>query len=93
MENTIATQSSTSLENAAQNPLRLINRLELPLTICFGSAELPLRDVLALVPGASVELDRKIEDPVDLLINGTLVARGELAMVDGAFGIRITQII
>ena len=78
---------------APTSNLGMLSRLELPLTVCFGSKELTLNNLLALSPGAVLELDRKLQDPVDLLINGTLIARGEIASVDGSFGIRITHVV
>jgi flagellar motor switch protein FliN/FliY len=52
-----------------------------------------VRDLLALAPGSVVELDRVAGSPVDLLVNGTLIARGEVVVVDDEFGVRITEII
>jgi flagellar motor switch protein FliN/FliY len=52
-----------------------------------------VRELLSLSPGAVVELDRAAGSPADLLVNGTLIARGEVVVVDEDFGIRITEIV
>jgi flagellar motor switch protein FliN/FliY len=52
-----------------------------------------VRDLLALTPGSVVELDRLAGSPVDVLVNGTLVARGEVVVIDEEFGVRISEII
>ena len=58
-----------------------------------GRAELTLQEVLNLVPGSVVSLDKKAEEPVDLRVNGKLVARGEVVLVDDTYGLRITEIL
>jgi flagellar motor switch protein FliN/FliY len=52
-----------------------------------------VKDVLSLAPGSVIELDRAAGSPVDVLVNGTLIARGEVVVVDEEFGIRITEVI
>jgi flagellar motor switch protein FliN/FliY len=59
----------------------------------FGRASLPLRDLLSLGRGQVLELDRHVEELVDVLVNGTLVARGEVVLVDGRYGVRIREIV
>ena len=73
--------------------LRLLSDVEVHLSVQLGQVRLPLRDLLALDAGSVVELDRSAESPVDVLVNGTLVARGEVVVVEGEFGVRITSII
>jgi flagellar motor switch protein FliN len=77
-------------ESRAQ--LGLLMDVELALTLRFGSRRLLLREVLDLNPGAVVELDRKVEDPVDLLLDGRLVARGEVVVLNGNYGVRVTEV-
>ena len=69
--------------------------VDVPLTITaeLGRAVLPIADVLALDHGSVIELDRAPAQPVDLLVNGQLVAKGEVVVVDDNFGIRITSIV
>jgi flagellar motor switch protein FliN/FliY len=73
--------------------LRLLADVEVQLSVQLGQVRLPMRDLLALDTGSVVELDRSAESPVDVLVNGTLVARGEVVVVDGEFGVRITSIV
>lgn len=73
--------------------LDLLIDLELPISVSFGRAELPLRDVLKLATGSIVELDRTVSEPVDLIVNNCVIARGEVVVVEGNYGVRIDQII
>ncbi len=73
--------------------LDLLLDVEIPITVEVGRAELSLQEVLNLVPGSVVSLDKKAEEPVDLRVNGMLVARGEVVLVDDTYGLRITQIL
>lgn len=75
--------------------LRLGALMEVPLEISaeLGRAVRTVRDILALRPGAIIELDKASGEPVDLMINGHLVARGEVVVVDETFGVRITDIL
>jgi flagellar motor switch protein FliN/FliY len=66
--------------------------IELPVTIRFGSAQMTLGDVMALDAGSLVEFDRAPEEPVEVLVNGRVVARGEMVMVQGNYGVRIGEI-
>jgi flagellar motor switch protein FliN len=58
----------------------------------FGSRRMVLRDVLALSAGAVVELDRPLQAPVDLLLDGRVIAQGEVVVVDGKYGLRVTGV-
>ena len=67
--------------------------LELPLSVALGRATMPIRDVLKLTSGSLIELDRDAGAYVDLLVHGTVVARGEVVSVKGNYGVRIREII
>ena len=71
----------------------LLLDVDLPVSISFGKAELPMRDVLKLTTGSIVELNRGITDPVEVLVNHCLIARGEVVVVDGNYGVRIQEIV
>jgi flagellar motor switch protein FliN len=97
------TQSAATSENtAAATPaddsgqgtgtLDLLMGVQLGMTLRFGSKTLLLRDVLDLSPGAVVELDRRVQDPVDLLLDGQLIGRGEVVVIEGNYGLRVTEI-
>ena len=63
------------------------------VTAELGRRRMTVRDLLSLTPGAVIELDRAAGSPVDVLVNGTLVARGEVVVIDEEFGVRISEII
>lgn len=75
-----------------EGPLGLLLDLELPLTVRFGRVHMPLERVLELRPGSVVELEGSQEDHVDLLVNGSVVAKGEVVAVDGQYAIRIVKV-
>jgi flagellar motor switch protein FliN len=72
--------------------LQLVMDVELNVSLRFGQCQLPLRDVLDLASGSVIELDRDVDDPVELLLDGKVIARGEAVIVDGNYGLRITEI-
>jgi flagellar motor switch protein FliN/FliY len=67
--------------------------VELGVTLRFGSRRMLLREILELSAGAVVELDRQVQEPVDLLLDGKLIARGEVVVVDGNYGLRVIDVI
>lgn len=69
--------------------------LDVPVTLSLevGRAKMSVGDLLRLNQGAVVELDRKAGDPLDVLVNGALVARGEIVVVNDKFGIRLTEVV
>lgn len=73
--------------------LDLLMEVELPVSVSFGRAQLPLRDVLKLNSGSIVELNRTISDPVEIIANNCVIARGEVVVVEGNYGVRIHQVI
>jgi len=72
--------------------LKLVLDVELNLSLRFGQRQLPLRDVLELASGSVIELDRQVDDPVELLLDGKVIARGEAVIVDGNYGLRVTEV-
>lgn len=77
---------------ARSRTMDLLLDVELPVSISFGKMQLPMRDVLKLTTGSIVELDRSVNDLVEVLVNQRLVARGEVVVVEGNYGVRIQQI-
>lgn len=65
----------------------------LAVTLRFGQRQMRLRDVLELDTGVLVELDRQVEEPVDLMLGDRVIARGEVVIVDGNYGLRVTEIV
>ncbi len=84
--------NSVAMPSAARD-LRLLSDIELELCVEIGRARLPLRQLLALTPGTVVELDRAIGEAVDVLVNGKLVAKGQVVTIGDEFGVRLSQII
>ncbi|WP_144758740.1 flagellar motor switch protein FliN [Curtobacterium sp. 9128] len=70
-----------------------INNVEMTLTVEIGRTRMSVRDVLGLEPGAVVELDRSAGAPADVLLNGRLIAHGEVVVVDQDYAVRITKIL
>ena len=73
--------------------LDLLLDVELPVSVSFGRASVPLKDVLKLTSGSIVELNRGVSDPVELIVNNCVIARGEVVVVEGNYGVRIQQIV
>lgn len=69
--------------------------LDIPVTISMevGNTQIPIRNLLQLNQGSVIELDRLAGEPLDVLVNGTLIAHGEVVMVNEKFGIRLTDVI
>src|SRR5690348_7964157 len=72
--------------------LELLLDVEMPVSISFGRAHLSLKDVFKLTIGSMVELNRAISEPVEVIVNNSVVALGEVVVIDGNFGVRITQV-
>jgi len=72
--------------------LKMVMDVELNVSLRFGQRQLPLREVLELASGSIVELDRLVDEPVELYLDGKLIARGEAVVVDGNYGLRVTEI-
>ena len=72
--------------------LELIRDIQVGLTVELGRTRMLIEEVLALTPGQVIELDKLAGEPLDVLINGKVLARGEVVVVDDHYGIRITAI-
>ncbi|MDC0967421.1 flagellar motor switch protein FliN [Alphaproteobacteria bacterium] len=73
--------------------LRVLENVEVQMTVEVGNTEIKIRDLLRLNEGAVIELDRLAGDPLDILVNGTMIAKGEIVMVGERFGVRFTEIV
>ena len=72
---------------------RLDRSRNVTLSVELGRTDMVIQDILELTPGKVIELDRLAGEPLDILVNGTLLARGEVVVVDENFGVRLTSIL
>ncbi len=82
--------------NATLEPpanLNLVLDVPVSLTIELGSCQMPMREVLQLNVGSVVQLDKPADAPVELSVNGKLIARGEVVVIEDRFGVKITEVI
>jgi flagellar motor switch protein FliN/FliY len=73
--------------------LEVLLDVELPVSVRFGQTELPLQALMQLGPGSVVDLHRGADEPVDVLVSGKVIARGEVVVVEGNYGVRVLQIV
>ena len=78
---------------AAGTSIDLLLDVVLKVNVELGRSTMSVKDILALGPGSVIELDKVAGEPVDVFINGTLIARGEVVVVDEKFGVRVTEIV
>jgi flagellar motor switch protein FliN/FliY len=88
-----AADAATAAGAARTWGIDMLRDVEMEVTCELGRTRMTVRQLLALAPGDVVELDRLAGSPADLLVNGTLLARGEVVVVDESFGLRITEIV
>jgi len=82
--------------DAAKGPdLNLDVILDVPITLALevGRTRVPIRNLLQLNPGSVLELDRSAGEPLDLYVNGTLIAHGEVVVINDRFGVRLTDVV
>lgn len=84
-----------SAEAGAASDLNLDVILDVPVTLSLevGRARIPIRNLLQLNQGSVVELERAAGEPLDLYVNGTLIAQGEVVVVNDRFGVRLTDVV
>jgi flagellar motor switch protein FliN len=75
-----------------QSKIDMILDIELPISVRLGEADITIHDVLQLCPGSIIELDRSVEESVDVIVNNKLIAKGEVVVVDSYFALKITEI-
>ena len=87
-----AAAPSTGGSKVSAENLRVLENIEVQMTVEVGNTQIRIRDLLRLNEGSVVELDRLAGDPLDILVNGTMIAKGEVVMVGERFGIRFTEV-
>ena len=88
-----AVMDPTMAERVSAENMRLLENIDVSLTVEVGKAQIKIRDLLRLNEGSVIELDRLAGDPLDILANGTMIAKGEVVMVGERFGVRFTEIV
>ena len=73
--------------------LDLVLDIPVNMSLRAGSTDIPIRDLVRLVDGSVVALDQAAGEPMDVLVNGTLIAHGEIVVVDDRFGVRLTDVV
>jgi flagellar motor switch protein FliN/FliY len=84
--------SPSKLESEGNANLAVLMDVQLPVSIRFGETEMILEEIVKLGVGSVIELNSGIDQPVELVVNNRILARGEVVTVDGYYGIRITEI-
>ncbi len=79
--------------SGSSRTFELLLDVSLPVSVSFGKAELLVKEVLKLTTGSIVELNRSISEPVEIIVNGCTIARGEVVVVEGNYGVRINSIV
>lgn len=78
---------------ASEVNLDLVLDIPVDVSLRVGSTEISIRDLVKLVEGSVIALDRDASEPMDVLVNGTLIAHGEIVVVDDRFGVRLTDVV
>jgi flagellar motor switch protein FliN/FliY len=89
----VAVAALPGLSAAPARSMDVLYDVELPVSVSFGRAHMQLKDVLKLTTGSIVELNRTVAEPVEIIVNNCVVARGEVVVVEGNFGVRINEVI
>ena len=74
-------------------PMDMLLDVELPVSVSFGRTQMALKEVIKLSTGSIIELNRTITEPVEVIVNNCVVARGEVVVIEGNYGVRINQIV
>ena len=85
---TVEVERTVGIEN-----LKVLENIDVELTVEVGRTEITIRDLLRLNEGSVVELDRLAGDPLDILVNNTKIAKGEVVMIGERFGVRFGEIV
>ena len=92
-EETLSPEAGTGPEDKGQIHPDVLQNIPVTLSIEVGRAVIKIRDLLRLTQGSVVELDRIAGEPLDLLVNNTVVAQGEVVLVNDRYGIRLTRVV
>ena len=93
LEPQAAAETAPAEEAGADVNLDLVLEVPVNVSLQVGTADIPIRELVKLVEGSVIALDRESNDPMDVLVNGKLIARGEIVIVDDQFGVRLTDVV
>jgi flagellar motor switch protein FliN/FliY len=85
-------QAAAAPPSGARN-LDVLLDIELPVAVRFGRTDVPLLTLVRLGPGSVIDLHRSADEPVDVIVSGKVVARGEVVVIEGNYGVRVTEIV
>jgi flagellar motor switch protein FliN/FliY len=89
----LASSTPAAASSGGKIDLDLLMDVQVTLSVEIGRTRLPIKDLLALNQGSIVSLDRGVSEPLDLMVNGTLIARGEVVESGGQFGLRLIDVV
>jgi len=92
MDNEETGASTDAMPQGPSVNLELLLDVDLPISVTFGTSEMMLKDVLKLGTGSVVELNKSVNDPVSIVVNRKPIARGEVVMIDGNYGVRVLEV-
>jgi flagellar motor switch protein FliN/FliY len=90
---TSARDTSMRTPHTPRSSSDILYDVEVPISISFGRTDIPLKDVLKLTMGSVVELNRRPDEPVDIIVNNCVIARGEVVVLEGNYGVRIQEVV
>ena len=89
----VASTDAGATRGGSEINLDALLDVQVQLSVEIGRSKVPIKQLISLNQGSVIELDRGVNEPLDLLVNGTLMARGEVVVVDGQFGLRLIDIV
>jgi flagellar motor switch protein FliN len=96
MNNEFSNETRESMDTGSSSSgsinMDLLLDVELPVSVSFGYSEMTLKDILKLGTGSVIELDKSVNDPVTIIVNQKPIAKGEVVMVDGNYGVRVLEV-
>lgn len=85
-------EEGQEFSDRACGTLDLLLDVEMPISVSFGRTQVRIQNVLKLITGSIIELDRAISEPVEVIVNNCIIARGEVVVVDGNYGVRVNEV-
>ena len=88
----VSSGESGASQSGSNVNLELLMDVDLPVSVAFGTTEMTLKDVMNLGTGSVIELNKSVNDPVSIIVNQKPIARGEVVMIDGKYGVRVLEV-